>query len=113
MVDPGRAGRLWLAIAVATFWAVSVGGERESAGQEPALQPAASGPAARPDPEPSGCAGGSRRRRVLGVFLVGMLIIRTGLFAGTTPSVGRMYPETPPEPSPARVVDTQTARPAG
>ena len=27
MVDPARAERLWLAIAVATLWAVSVGGE--------------------------------------------------------------------------------------
>ena len=27
MVDPERAERLWLAIAVATLWAVSVGGE--------------------------------------------------------------------------------------
>ncbi len=27
MVDPKRAERLWLVIAVATLWAVSVGGE--------------------------------------------------------------------------------------
>src|SRR5260370_2963232 len=27
MVDPERAERLWLAIAVATLWAVSVGGQ--------------------------------------------------------------------------------------
>ena len=27
MVDPARAERLWLAIAVATLWVVSVGGE--------------------------------------------------------------------------------------
>jgi len=30
MSDPGRASRLWLAIAVATLWAVSVGGEADA-----------------------------------------------------------------------------------
>ena len=30
MVDPKRAERLWLALAVATFWAVSVGGEADA-----------------------------------------------------------------------------------
>ena len=30
MVDPERAERLWLAIAVATLWAVSVGGEADA-----------------------------------------------------------------------------------
>ena len=30
MTDPGRASRLWLAIAVATLWAVSVGGEADA-----------------------------------------------------------------------------------
>src|SRR5260221_11498460 len=30
MVDPQRAERLWLAIAVATLWALSVGGEADA-----------------------------------------------------------------------------------
>ena len=30
MSDPGRASRLWLALAVATLWAVSVGGEADA-----------------------------------------------------------------------------------
>jgi hypothetical protein len=30
MTDPARASRLWLAIAVATLWVVSVGGEAEA-----------------------------------------------------------------------------------
>src|SRR5205085_2535639 len=30
MTDPDRAARLWLAIAVATLWVVSVGGEAEA-----------------------------------------------------------------------------------
>jgi hypothetical protein len=30
MTDPARASRLWLAIAVATLWAVSVGGEADA-----------------------------------------------------------------------------------
>jgi hypothetical protein len=30
MTDPARASRLWLAIAVATLWVVSVGGEADA-----------------------------------------------------------------------------------
>ncbi len=31
MADPERAERFWLAVAIATLWAVSVGGEAEAA----------------------------------------------------------------------------------
>jgi hypothetical protein len=31
MTDPARAERLWLAIAIATWWLLSVGGEAEAA----------------------------------------------------------------------------------
>jgi len=30
MTDPARATRLWLAIAVATLWVISVGGEADA-----------------------------------------------------------------------------------
>jgi len=30
MTDPTRAARFWLALAVATFWVVSVGGEADA-----------------------------------------------------------------------------------
>lgn len=39
MTDPERAARLWLVIAVATLWLVSVGGEAEAAEPESAFDP--------------------------------------------------------------------------
>src|SRR5205085_10872978 len=38
MTDPARASRLWLAIAVATLWVVSVGGEAEATAPEQTLE---------------------------------------------------------------------------
>src|SRR6202163_4770778 len=37
MTDPDRAARLWLVVAVATCWLVSVGGETEAQAPESAL----------------------------------------------------------------------------
>lgn len=37
MTDPRRASRLWLAMAVATLWTLSVGGEADAADPEPKL----------------------------------------------------------------------------
>ena len=42
MIDPERAARLWLVIAVATLWLVSVGGEAEASAPESAFDPLAS-----------------------------------------------------------------------
>ena len=45
MTEPDRAARLWLVIAVATLWLVSVGGQAEASAPESAVDPLAALPA--------------------------------------------------------------------
>ena len=87
MADPERVARLWLALAVATLWAVSVGGEAD------ATLPA-SGLAALP------AAHVARRRgrhrpppRLLSCFRRGVLRILAALLRGDPLPLGRFRPE--------------------
>lgn len=96
MRDPRRAERLWLAMAVATLWVVSVGGATEI-----------DVPASGLDDIP--LAGGVRRRpttrsrpRLLSCFRRGVLVIVATLSAGLP--IGRFVPEPWPE-----TLDTRAA----
>ncbi|MDP9316843.1 MAG: endonuclease, partial [Chloroflexota bacterium] len=87
MTDPPRAQRLWLAMAVATLWVVSVGGEAD------ATLPASSLPAlpalhvARRHPMTRG------RPRLVSCFRRGVLRILAALLMGEQLPVGRFLPE--------------------
>ena len=69
MVDPERAERLWLAIAVATLWVVSVGGEAD------ATWPVSSLEALPPTHIARRKASGRSRPRMISCFARGILII--------------------------------------
>jgi hypothetical protein len=64
MTDPRRAERLWLAIAVATLWVVSVGGEAEASGSASTL-----------DPIPPATPTKRAHPRLLSCFRSGLLLI--------------------------------------
>jgi hypothetical protein len=91
MTDPARATRLWLAIAVATLWVVSVGGHAEATGSArmlddlPALQPA------------RGRATTRSRPRRLSCFRRGVIVIVTSLIQDRTLPVSRFIPEPCPK----------------
>ncbi len=81
MTDPARASRLWLVIALATLWVVSVGGEVD------ATLPPCSLPATRPD-----AISRSRPRR-LSCFNRGIIKILVALLRRQLVPFGRFYPE--------------------
>jgi Transposase DDE domain len=95
MTDPARATRLWLAIAVATLWVVSVGGEADarlpisSLEELPALQVAGRGAPRR------------SRLRLLSCFRRGVLVILAALLQGGALPLGRFVPEPWPSEPPA------------
>ena len=82
MTDPDRAGRMWVALAVATVWMVEVGGLAEGEPRAETIPPF------RP-------AAGPRLHRL---FRVGRALILAGLLAGRV-TTGRLVPE----PWPAQV----------
>lgn len=99
MTDPDRASRLWLAIAVATLWLVSVGGQAEL-----------TLPASSFEDLPEGHI--ARRRttkrlqpRLLSCFRRGILVIMAALIAGQPLPLGRFHPE--PWPSSTSFPDLQ------
>ena len=95
MVDPARAERLWLAIAVATFWVVSVGGEADAAVPVCSL-------AALPDPLVAHRrASGRARPRMLSCFARGLLAIVGALIRGEGLLFGWFHPEPWPTSRPA------------
>jgi hypothetical protein len=92
MDDPARAERLWLAIAIATWWLLSVGGEAE-AGIAPATFPVVPG-----SPRQQ-----ARRWRLVGIFRHGRSLILAALFEHRAFPVGKAYPEPwPSAPIPAQ-----------
>ncbi len=95
MTDPARAARLWLAIAVATLWVVSVGGAAE-------VTLCASSLEALPDVHMA------RRRvtqraqaRLLSCFRRGIVTILAALLRGERLPGGRLLPEPWPSDPPA------------
>ncbi len=95
MEDPKRAERLWLAIAVATFWAVSVGGEADATVPISSLEALPATHVARRK------ASGRTRPRLLSCFARGLLTIVGALIRGAELLFGRFHPEPWPASPPA------------
>ncbi len=81
MTDPDRAARHWLAIAVATLWVVSVGGEADASRPASTLEPLDAAPKAK-----------STHTRPLSCFRQGILIIRSALINRSPFPTGRFLP---------------------
>jgi hypothetical protein len=89
MTDPARASRLWLAIAVATLWVVSVGGEAD------ATLPCSS-LAALPDLHVARTQRKTTQRsrpRLRSCFARGLQLIFVALLKGEALPLGRFIPE--------------------
>ena len=96
MVDPRRAERLWLAIAVATLWAVSVGGQADATLPVSSLQALPELHVARRK------ATGRTRPRMISCFARGLLLIVGTLIRGDGLLLGRFVPEPWPCAPPAQ-----------
>lgn len=87
MVDPARAERLWLAIAVATVWVLSVGGQADASVPVSSLEDLPATHIARRT------ASGRSRPRMLSCFARGLLTIVAALIRGEGLLLGRFLPE--------------------
>jgi hypothetical protein len=96
MVDPQRAERLWLAIAVATLWAVSVGGEVDANLPVSSLEALPQTHVARRK------AMRRSRPRMLSCFARGIVTIVGKLIRGDGLVLGRFVPEPWPTRLPVR-----------
>ena len=102
MVDPERAERLWLAIAVATLWAVSVGGEVDANLPVSSLE-------ALPESHVARRTATKRSRpRLVSCFARGIVTIVGRLIRGDGLVVGRFVPE--PWPSMPSVPKKKTTK---
>ncbi len=113
MTNPERAERLWLALAVATWWSLLVGGEAEVNDlpvETMAPLPAATAAVAAPAPAPAATVGGSAEAaatpppqpaRVVSVFARGRLTIVNTLIREQRIVLGRAIPEPWPTVAPA------------
>jgi hypothetical protein len=95
MTDPARAERLWLALAVATVWVVSVGGEVDANVPVSSLAALPETHVARRN------ASGRTRPRLLSCFARGLLAIVGALIRGEGLLFGRFHPEPWPASPPA------------
>ncbi len=95
MSDPARAMRLWLALAVATLWVVSVGGEADATLGVSSLEELPMHHPARRR------VTGRARPRLLSCFRRGILTILVALLQGQDVPMGRFVPEPWPSESPA------------
>ena len=87
MTDPDRASRLWLALAVATLWVVSVGVASEATLTASSFaQLPESHIARRQATRPS-------QPRLLSCFRRGICLILAAVIAGKPLPLGRFYPE--------------------
>ncbi len=104
MTDPARAERLWLAIAVATLWVVSVGGEAD-----------ASLPVSTLDALPETHIARRTRQSVsrphlLSCFARGWLTIMGALIRGEGVVLGRFVPQTWPSVAPPNSTSEDNVR---
>lgn len=96
MTDPQRASRLWLAIAVATLWVVSVGGEADAC-------TSCSGLEALPELHVARRTATKRSRpRLQSCFAQGLRRIFVALLKGEPLPLGRFVPEPWPTLMPTR-----------
>jgi len=101
MTDPGRASRLWLAIAVATLWVVSVGGQADVSLPCSSLE-------ALPELHVARCRATKRSRpRLHSCFAQGMRLILVALLQGELPPLGCFIPE----PWPSMLLPRKKAQP--
>ena len=91
MTDPQRAARLWLAVAVATLWLLSVGGMAEETIPTSTLLPLtnADGPSSRPQR--------ATQVRLVSVFRQGWITILAALCNQRRLPLGRFVPEPWPQ----------------
>jgi DDE family transposase len=101
MKDPRRAERLWLAIAVATLWTVSVGCQAEATLAVPLLSDLPEQHIARRRVRQK------RPSRALSCFRRGRLLIVAALCAGQAVPQGRLLPEPWP-----KSLDSHTEHPS-
>jgi hypothetical protein len=94
MQDPQRAERLWLVLAVATLWAVSVGGEAETSLAASGLDELPSSPVARPQSRVKA------KSRLLSCFRRGRIALLIALLRGQALPMSRLQPEPWPTASP-------------
>lgn len=104
MRDPQRAMRLWLALAVATLWVVSVGGEAD------ATLPASSLDALPALHVARRRASGRARPRLLSCFRRGVVTILAALLRGAALPTGRFVPEPWPTVPPMARLSTPRAK---
>ena len=91
MTQPHRAARLWLAIAVATLWVVSVGGEADASLPASSLQ-------ALPETHIARRRASKRSRpRLLSCFARGLAVILAALLRHDPLPLGRFIPEPWPD----------------
>jgi len=101
MADPARAERLWLAVAIATWWLLSAGGEAEDGVPAETLGPV---PRTQRSRRP--------RWRLIAVFRRGWNLILAALLRGRRLPVGQGRPEAwPRRPGPAVV--NRASKPPG
>jgi hypothetical protein len=91
MSDPQRAARLWLAVAVATLWLLSVGGLAEETIPASTLLPLANTDGPRSQPRQA------TQLRLVSVFRQGWIIILVALCNQRRLPVGRFVPEPWPQ----------------
>lgn len=103
MTDPRRAERLWLVMAVATWWCLLVGGEAEAETPVETLAPLP-----LPPPEPDAAAKAeqtvspeAQSARAISVFRRGRVAIGNTLIREGRLRLGRVIPESWPRQAPA------------
>ncbi len=92
ITDPARATRFWLAVAVATLWVLSVGGEAD------ALEPTSHLEALPENHIARRKASRRSRPRILSCLHRGFNRILTAFLKGLSLPIGRFYPEPWPAP---------------
>ena len=105
MLDPARAERLWLAVAGATLWTVSVGCQAEVEQARPQVTQLPAHHIARQR------ATGQRPPRALSCFRRGRLVIVAALCLGQTLPVGSLLPEAWPKSLETAVDQRRTSPP--
>lgn len=107
MTDPGRAERLWLVLAVATWWCLRVGGEAEAEEAVPVetvgpLPESSAQEPARPRPCAAAAERGQREpAREVSVFVRGQIAIINTLIRDGRLRLGQTLPEPWPTTTPA------------
>jgi hypothetical protein len=96
--DPQRAARLWLAVAVATVWLLSVGGLAEETIPEGTLLPLAD------DDSPASRSRRTTRLRLVSIFRRGWITILMALLNQRRLPPGRFKPEPWPQPEPSHTL---------